>query len=150
MKHKFTLKFIKVNESQYKQCGGNPTLFHRARSIEKILKKDKYWHNSEKLFPPGKIYWKNTEKIWTLTQSIEKSFFHRAKSSEKKYWEKENISKNYWKKILRMVFNSNQLSFLIDPLTTKMPWLANFKVNESWYKQFGLTLHFSTGQNLLR
>ena len=24
---------------------GNPTLFHRAKSIEKMLRKDKYWLN---------------------------------------------------------------------------------------------------------
>ena len=23
----------------------NPTLFHKAKSIEEILRKDKYWHN---------------------------------------------------------------------------------------------------------
>ena len=30
---------------------GNPTLFQRAKSIEKILRGDKYWHNQmRKLF----------------------------------------------------------------------------------------------------
>ena len=31
---------IKFIESRYKQC--DPTLFHREKSIEKILRKDKY------------------------------------------------------------------------------------------------------------
>ena len=28
-------KIFEVNESQYNQCWGNPTLFHWAKSIEK-------------------------------------------------------------------------------------------------------------------
>ena len=32
-------KKFKVNESRYKQCRGNPTLFHRANSMEKNIKK---------------------------------------------------------------------------------------------------------------
>ena len=29
---------------------GNPTLFRNAKSVEKILRKDKYWHNQFRKF----------------------------------------------------------------------------------------------------
>ena len=41
--------------------------FHRIKSIGKILRKDKYWHNQlKKLFPQSKIYWRilRKDKYW--------------------------------------------------------------------------------------
>ena len=54
------------------------SFFHRAKSIEKIPKKDKHWHNQlRKAFSTGQnLVKKNIEKRKIL-----------AKTIEKKYWE---------------------------------------------------------------
>ena len=46
-------------------------------------------------FLPGKIYWKNIEEREILTQSIEESFFHRAKS-DRIDW--QNVDRIDWEK----------------------------------------------------
>ena len=64
---------LKVNESRCKQCEVTPYF----SSGQNVLKK--YWEkinidNWEKLFLPGKVYWKKLCKKQIFTQSIKKSF----------------------------------------------------------------------------
>ena len=46
-----------------------------------------------------------------MTQSIEKSFFHRAKYIEKKYWEKINISIVNWEKLFVIALTTNNAMY---------------------------------------
>ena len=54
----------------------SPTLSHRAKSAEKILRKDRYCHNqSRNVFSTGQILLKiNIEEKQVVTKSIENSF----------------------------------------------------------------------------
>ena len=57
-----------MNHEISKAIWGNPTLFHWAKSTEKNWEKmNSDTINWEKLFPPGKIYWKKIsrkDKYW--------------------------------------------------------------------------------------
>ena len=54
---------------------GNPRLFHRTKSIEKVLRKDKYWHSQ-----------------------LRKAYSTK-KNRLKKYWEKINIGTFIWENL---------------------------------------------------
>ena len=41
-------QLLKVNESQYKQCGVTPHFSTGKNQLKKILRKDKCWHNQLK------------------------------------------------------------------------------------------------------
>ena len=56
---------IKVNESQYKQCGVTPHLFTRENLLKKILRKDKYWHNQLRKV----IWWIHGPQIMQYTMT---------------------------------------------------------------------------------
>ena len=51
-----------VNESRYKQCGVIALFFTGQNLLQKVLGKDKYWHNQLRkvfcAFQSVKIYWK--------------------------------------------------------------------------------------------
>ena len=127
------LSYYKLNELQYKQCGVTPH-FPIWQNIFK-----KYWEkikidliNWENFFHEAKPIEKNINK--RLTQSIENSFIHRAKSFKKmlrkgKYWQNHLLRKGkHWHIQFRKTFFIGQ-NLLTKLLRRDKYWQISTKID---------------------
>ena len=104
-----------MNHEISKAIWGNPTLFHWAKSTEKNWEKmNSDTINWEKLFPPGKIYWKKIsrkDKYWH--NQLKKAFVIDLLSSIwsggiETFWAQKIITK--FTKILKYIKSSYIIS----------------------------------------